>query len=658
MDYSDDEIRADGFDLPGDADFSDVQSGSSSAPSKPARGRSALGAIAQLGPFADEVIGGMSALGVLQMGRPLHARKAYRHAQGAVESTGKEFRKEHPRTSLGILLGSALLPAGAIGAASKVAGAGKLARVATSAPVVAGATGAAMGAGEGHGTERLTNALVGGGVGAVGGAVLSPVASATQKIFGPSVNRLMAKLPSRAGAARTVAPAQEKALQMVAQKLADDGVPIEQITDAIARAKAGDPELLLNLGGENVAALARTVQSLPGRGKTVIQSALDEQAVAVPELVSQGVEKAIGKRVPNVVARQQELTDAAASAAAPYYEALRQQAVHAVPGLDRVLKRPAVEEALGIARRNILNRGEALPDGATVGLLDDAKKVLDAQIEAIEDQITKGMASGADKATVRSLQSARDALVDAVDEATSGAYAKARQIAGEGIGQREAFREGAGALRSQADELTERVRGQTPAEQALGLEGASTDIVERLTARDPSRAASVFDPKTVRNLDILAQQLPKAREAIRGTYERASKIQNQARASTMRGQSTTSSTLAGQQELADNAAGTVLNALDPGNALTFGGKAIALRLLAKAYRLNARARLGKGSQEVADEIAKLLTRKLGKEVSQPEVLRLLNQAMTQQAVTKATKAGRRIAAGAISGTASSAAVRP
>jgi hypothetical protein len=322
------------------------------------------------------------------------------------------------------------------------------------------------------------------------------------------------------------------------------------------------------------------------------------------------------------------------------------------PELTQVLNRPDVRDALQLAQRRLLNRGDALPDGLTVGLLDDVKKVLDRKVGAITKAAKTGSASGDDVSLLQSIRTARRALVDAVDDATGGAYRAARQTAAPRIREREAFREGAAALRQRGDQLTQRVAGQTPAEQALGLEGAATEIAERLTSRDPGRAASVLDTKARRNLDILTQQLPKAREAIQGTYDRASKLQQQARASTMRGQSTTASTLAGQEELMGTA-GHLINAVDPGGALTFGPQAMAMRLLAKAYRANARARLGRGSEEVAAELADLFTRKLGDEVSQPTVLRLLQQAMSEQAIAKAAKTGRRVAAGALAGTAGS-----
>jgi hypothetical protein len=361
---------------------------------------------------------------------------------------------------------------------------------------------------------------------------------------------------------------------------------------------------LLNLGGENTAALARVVQSIPGRGKQVVQSALDEQAVGVPELVTSGVEKAIGKKIPSRVARQDELTQEAATVAKPHYDAIRNLPIESAK-LEELMQRPAMVDAIRHVHRNLSNAGSAIPDGPNLGVMDSVKKMLDSEIETISEKIAAGKASAPEKEGRHALVALRNELVSALDESVAD-YAKARGVAEKVITTREAFRSGTGALTRKGDDLADEVGRHTPEDRAAMLEGAATDLQERVTSRNPTNAAGVFDPKARRNLDIITEGTP-AKDVIRETYGRANKINQQARASTMRGQATTASTTRGQQDL-DDAVGSPLEGV-----MKIGGKAISGRwweLAADAVRA-ANARHVRGvTSSVAGDAADILTQKL------------------------------------------------
>lgn len=363
--YSDDEILAQGYEPP-----------------TPGMGRGLVGALAQLGSnWADEMLGAADALGALAHGRGWQvAKERYKTTQQAVESADNDFREKNPKTSLSLSLAGGLVPLGAGAMAAKLPA--TAAKIALSAPAVGAGMGALTGAGRGADMgERASNAGVGAGVGAAAGAVLGPLAGAaasrfmrsragqalapkalaaadavTQKVGLP----VRARNPFPSPAKSPASPAADKALQYVVKKLADDGVNPATIEEAVSRFEAGSPELLYNIGGENTRAAMRVLQSYTGPSKQMVQSALDEQSVAVPELITQGIEQAIGKPIPNFDARVQELAGEATRTAKPHYDAIAHQ-VLGDEELQAILSRPSVSKALETARRQSLDRGMATP---------------------------------------------------------------------------------------------------------------------------------------------------------------------------------------------------------------------------------------------------------------------------------------------------------
>jgi hypothetical protein len=314
---------------------------------------------------------------------------------------------------------------------------------------------------------------------------------------------------------------------------------------------------LFNLGGRSSGMATRVAQTIPSEATDAVPRAIYGQLEQGPERLLGSVEKAIGKPIPNPITRVAELADEAAAAAKPAYEALRNEFVQG-RAIEEVMKRPAIgvgahmgKSALGAARTNILNRGEAVPDGATVGLLDDVKKILDNEIESIGEKIAKGTASGADKSSVRSLESARDALVKALDDATlnnpldptSGSrYAEARAIAEKGISKREAFREGTKFATARRDRLEAEIPGMTPENQAAYREGAATSI-ENVVKSTPDRrnlAARMFGSNAEREkLRIAFQGDPKALRMIENAFKQEDQLRQQATAALAPGQSMT-----------------------------------------------------------------------------------------------------------------------
>lgn len=640
--YSDDEIRADGYELP---------------PPE----RSGLGKLANLiGPWADEIIGGMAAAGSPGQRPPSisTATERFGGTSDLVKEASESYARRYPGRATALQVAGSMVPVLGAAGRAKAAATGAQ-RLLTSAPAVGAATGAVQGLGRGEGGERLTNAVTDGVLGAAGGAIVGGAVAATRAgaqrlgrtAIGERASNAVRQVLGKPPAARTPAP-RETALSVIADKLAADGVDASSIDNAVAALRNGDPELVFNLGGENTTAFMRTIQSIPGRGKAVVQEALDRQSAAVPDVIVSGTERALGKPIPSAAARGKELARQAAKDAKPAYDAIRNQFLSG-ESIDNVANRPPVAAALRAAREGYLTRGEAVPDGITVDMMDRAKKILDGDIRAIGKQMERGGADGKKTASLRDLRIARRALIEAVDAATDGQYAKARGIAQKGLRKRSAFRDGQRATYQRADKLSSELADATPEERGLLLEGAATDLQERLASSNPQNAASVFDPRTRRNLDLIAKGTD-AEVPLRETYQRAGRLQQQNRAATMRGQSTTASTLRGQQELDDASAGALSAGLDAaGKAATGRWGQLAADAARAAY-----SRYVRGvTSDVAGEAADILTRELGDEASRAEITALIRQALADRAQRGASGALRRRVAGRAGGRGASSLAR-
>lgn len=444
--------------------------------------------------FADEIEAGA---------KSLLPGRTYDEEVADVRAGKAKYEAEHPgRAFAGEMVG------GLLTSAVPVAGAAKLAQGASKARQVAAMMGAGaasgglsgLGTAEGALPERLPQAATAAGV----GAVLSPViGSVVGKVASSRAGRATAELVRRGvntvrGGAREAVEmlpaAREKALRYAGRAFERDRASLPEALSA--GADAGD--LVFNRGGRSVATATRVAQAIPSEATDYVPRAIAAQLDDEPGRVVDALSRATGRPLGNADARLQELTDDAAARAKPLYEAIRGQFLPVDETLSKIAQRPSVADAIELAKRNLLDAGEAIPDGYTVGLIDDAKKVMDDQIESIEEAIAKGVASGKDKARVRSLRSARDQLVRHTDELLGGPdvspYAKARAAAGEGIAPREAFREGRGygpATSRDALELAQAARN--PAEREAFAEGVAhriRDDVER--TQDRRNIASRF----------------------------------------------------------------------------------------------------------------------------------------------------------------------
>lgn len=585
-----------------------AESADPAADPQPVRGANGgYGALASFGSgmaqgasfgFADELAGIGGALT-----SPLHPIQGYRSARDRIRAAIEKRRQEHPVASLAGEVGGAivspvnklLMPAaGGTGTLSAIRGA-----------TAAGAKGGALyGAGVADEISDVPlsgtiGGLAGGVGGAVGSAIVSGVTGAASRLGSTSGGQRIAnKVRARMGKA-PIDPnerAERKAAEYLVRQLERDRVPLETVGEELA---PDDPRLLYNLGGKATTNAARVAQSIPSDATSDVPAAIYGQLEGGPGRLLQATESAIGKPIPNPIQRVGELADEAASAAKPLYERLKNVPVQG-DEIKAVLNRPAIRDALNAARKNLLNRGDAVPDEATVGLLDDVKKILDDEIESVTEKVAQGKASGADKSSLKGLDAARRALVDQLDYATAGEYAKARAVAAKGIGKREAFREGTKYATARRDRLETDIPAMSGEQQAAYREGAATSI-ENVVQSTPDRrnlAARLFgSPAEREKLRTAFGGDPKALATLESIFKQEDALRRKATEALTSGQSMTTPLREAIDEFQGSAAEQLARSTGAWNA----AKRLALSgYLRSARNLNSKA---------AGELGKLLTSK-------------------------------------------------
>lgn len=638
----------------GRADFSDVESGSASraVPGKKpvGMGKGLLMSALQGATFgfADEIAGAMAPPGL---------RKASTRAQ---RETLDQFREEHPKSAFAAEVAGGLAVPG-VGAAKGVSSLSKVQRLLGSAAGAGALTGAAYGAGTGEDLgDRAQKAVVGAGLGAATGAIGGAVAerlgrSKSLRKVANALGRKGDDVSPRATIADFRETPRERALRYVDDALLKDkrGGLLKVTRDlegtpwpapSHTEGAVDDPRLLLNMGGLNTARAARVAQTVRSEATEDVPRAIYTQLEGAPERSIADIERALGRKVPNRMERLDELQAEATKAATPLYDRIRNVFLNG-EDLKKVASRPAVQDALEVARMNLLNRGEAIPDGLTVGLVDDAKKVLDAEIESIQEAMERGMARGKDKARLSSLESARKALVDEVDKLAPD-YQKARAVAQSHLAPKEAFREGTKFSRTRAPEVEYRQGARTPAEREAYREGALTDIAEVVGATKDRRTAAnrLFASDAERNkLQAALKDKPSALAIVEDMFTRERDLRRQATEALVPGQSMTSVNARDVAEFAPELGAIHLPVTRPRLLMSvadyFGNKA------ARLYQEKIRGM----NQEAANELGRLLITRAGDKVALRELIEEAERAALKRASRQATRIAGARSGGVVAG---------
>lgn len=325
------------------------------------------------------------------------AGTVYGQQLAAERKSVHDFMKDHP------VLGTVLQMAGGMAgsmpslAAKAVPQAYNWARNVRDAAALGGATGFASG--EGGLENRATSAAIGGGSAALLAGAAPFIARGASKLVQYGKNALGLNDP------------EAQASRLIIRAFQDDGISLDDAMKRLAdwERQGSKPEMLFDLGGENVKSLANTAATLPGPARNQGLNALVERQAGQGERLAADIADNIS---PNsqFYGTLDELARTRSQQAKPLYEkAFSSPPVHS----DRVaglVADPTIKQ--GIKRGLEIQRIEALRDNvpfnpsdyAVTGfndagdpilgqvpnmrLLDAAKRGLDDMLESYRDKVT------------------------------------------------------------------------------------------------------------------------------------------------------------------------------------------------------------------------------------------------------------------------------
>ena len=351
--------------------------------------------------FADEIAaGGNATLGKIgdqfRAGPSRSWGQMYDENLAAERAHDRQFEAAHPYVATGAqiagnvagaIAGTRLLPMAAPATVPAMIGRG----------VTAGAVGGAIsgfGSGEGGFKNRA--------IGAAGGAALGATFGGAATVAAPILARSWALARNALG----LQDAERMAADKLAQAFERDGITLEEAQRRIAQwqQQGAKPEMLADVGGENVRSLAQAAAGTPGPGKQRAVRMLEQRRAGQGERIAADMDATMSDLPYH--ATQDELLATRQAAAGPLYE----QAYQATPislsqvqpggQLAALMSRPSMRAAAQRALRIAAEEGR---DPSSLGIdfnaagdpvfarvpswqtLDYVKRGLDDVLEAMRD---------------------------------------------------------------------------------------------------------------------------------------------------------------------------------------------------------------------------------------------------------------------------------
>jgi hypothetical protein len=286
------------------------------------------------------------------------AKKRYDEAVKRERELNTAAADQHPiANTVGQIGGAIVLPVGAGAQAATLPG-----RIAAGAAVGAGMGGIA-GAGEGVGAA---DALVKAGTGAVTGAALGgavPVAiegvtRAARAVAQPLANAIRGVRNVDDEAARRIAIAAERDLQI-------DPQAAKRLTanEFVQNSQNGGPAAVIDLGGETTKALARSAANTSPEGRAALNAVIDPRYEGQSNRVNDWLRKTFN--YPDAEAQQAAIDQAARNVNRPAYQKAYQDGAHGLwdDGLEQVSQAPVVQDA--IRKATITGANDAAKAGLT-----------------------------------------------------------------------------------------------------------------------------------------------------------------------------------------------------------------------------------------------------------------------------------------------------
>lgn len=421
------------------------------------------------------------------------AKKRYEETVKREREINKAAEEQHPVAStVGNIAGAVALPIGAAGQAATLPG-----RMAAGAGVGA-ALGGAAGVGEGVGA---VDSLSRGAVGAAAGGALGGVAPAA--IEGVVRGARAAATPI-ANAVRGVRNVDDEAARRVVTALERDRAIDPQATGRLtpneyaASVQSGGPATIMDIGGEQTRALARSAANTSPEGRAVINRTINDRFEGQTGRVTGWLRNTF--HFPDAAAQQEALEQTARTVnRANYSQAMRagDREIFS-PELDRLMGSPAVVDAmrrastsgkdraitqgLGAMRQGVtvengvvtFTRGpNGVPTYPNLAFWDATKKELDDAASAAARAGRRGEAS--------TLSDLARTLRGELDQAVPS-YRQARAGAAHFFGAENALEAGQNfvAKNMSANEARRALTQMTPQERQLFQDGFVSRFVETL----------------------------------------------------------------------------------------------------------------------------------------------------------------------------------
>lgn len=511
------------------------------------------------------------------------AKTAYGEQLFAERKGVKQFREENPVSAAALEIGGGFV--GAVPSAAARAP-GYVRNIVDSA--TAGGI-AGFGAGEGGLEERAISA----GIGAT-------IAGTFLAVIPVGVNAF-AKVRRYIGDVIGLTDGENVAMRKVVQAFQRDGITPE---DAINRltaweAQGAKPEMLADLGGENVKALARAAAQLPGAGRNKAVAALAERQAGQGDRLSDDIARAISNNR-QFYETMDDLAAARSTDAAPLY----QRAFSAGPvtndRIEKFVKDPIIQR--GIKQGLEIERLEALAqnrtfnptDYAIIGfneagdpimgkvpnmrLLDAAKKGLDQILEGYRSDVTGKLVLDQKG---KAIDNVRRTFIAALDELNPD-YAAARAAWAGPSQSRDAMALGRDIFRKDSEVTAKAIADLSDSDRQFfkaGVVRAIKDLADK--AQDGADLTKrIFGSKAMRDKLRLAFDSPEEYRAFADAIKREADMFNVARdVSPKVGSQTTPRQLEGE-DLADDPALTALGRLlvgDVGGAARQSAQAVGAR---------------------------------------------------------------------------------
>lgn len=423
---------------------------------------------------------------------------AYEKARDAERQNQQLASQQHPIANAagnigGVLGGALAMPAAAV-AKGGVAAVKLAPRIWQGVKAGAG-YGALFGAGEGEGVEdRAKKALTGGIVGAVGGGA-APVVVSGVTAAGRGISNAVGRITGHPiqtirGA---INPDQEAARRIGTNILADvnSGRPGMSAADLAAARSSGQPTAIIDIGGENTRALARSAANTSPAARAALEDMSGSRFAAQAQRVADFV-RSLVPTFGNAT-RTAEAIDAAERAANKGGYARAYAAGNRpidTPELQRLMGSPDVVAAMKEAAQK--GKSRAIADGLSPPTPNVQNiQFWDYTYRSLRDQAQAAFRAGRnDEGSYLSSLSKqmRSELDAAVPE-----YAKARGVAAEFFQAENALEAGQKfvSMRGPIEEARIAHAKMTPAQKALFAEGYVSDLADKVSKIADNRSVTI-----------------------------------------------------------------------------------------------------------------------------------------------------------------------